>query len=313
MSGARRTGTWAALIACLLAAGCELTEVVTAPAEDVLVVEAVLRAGESRQVVLLHRALDGDVVRGEPAARVTLRPVGGEAVVLAEAPQQRCLERTQVPDADSIRVEATCYSSASGQLPVRPGETYELQVETLDGRRLRGRTQVPGDFRLLSPALDASRTCTLPPGSNLPVVWSRSAGTWSYIATLEVSGLDRALAGQGINAPEWLELTGLAISERDTTILLPAQFGIFERTDFDQSLLRLLQLGFPAGAHAELTVAAADRNFVNSVRGGGFNPSGNVRVSSVFGDGVGVFGSLVVRRAGIQVTTATSTRPCLRN
>jgi hypothetical protein len=40
---------------------------------------------------------------------------------------------------------------------------------------------------------------------------------------------------------------------------------------------------------------------VNAVRGGGFNPSGNVRISSVVGDGVGVFGSIFPRDLQIQV------------
>jgi len=50
-------------------------------------------------------------------------------------------------------------------------------------------------------------------------------------------------------------------------------------------------------------VAAADRNYVNAVRGGGFNPSGPVRVSSVVGDGIGTFGSLVPLRLFVVVGT----------
>ena len=45
---------------------------------------------------------------------------------------------------------------------------------------------------------------------------------------------------------------------------------------------------------------------------GGFNPSGNVRISSVVGDGVGVFGSLVPRRLFMRVGTGPDDLPsCL--
>ena len=43
-------------------------------------------------------------------------------------------------------------------------------------------------------------------------------------------------------------------------------------------------------------IAAADRNYVNWVRRGAFNPSGIVRVPSLHGDGTGVFGSVVRKR-----------------
>jgi hypothetical protein len=61
-----------------------------------------------------------------------------------------------------------------------------------------------------------------------------------------------------------------------------------------------------------LTVAAVDRNYVNGVRGGSFNPSGRVRVSSVTGDGEGVFGSLVPLTLEVEVLRGPSRLPaCL--
>ncbi len=93
----------------------------------------------------------------------------------------------------------------------------------------------------------------------------------------------------------------MAISERDTTLVIPGELGLFERFDGNQDLLVALQDGFPPGVGVEMVVGAADRNLINGVRGGGFNPSGNVRISSVVGDGIGVFGSLVPRRVFIAV------------
>jgi hypothetical protein len=115
-----------------------------------------------------------------------------------------------------------------------------------------------------------------------------------YLVSMEVRGLRAALEGSGIeDVPDPLELLGISISERDTTMLVPANVGLFERVRYDAELMRLLQLGFPPGVVVQLTVLSADRNFVNGVRGGAFNPSGSVRVSSVVGDGAGVFGSVV--------------------
>jgi hypothetical protein len=51
----------------------------------------------------------------------------------------------------------------------------------------------------------------------------------------------------------------------------------------------------PAGTAARVTVSAVDRNYVNWVRGGNFNPSGTVRIPSVEGDGTGFFGTSVTR------------------
>jgi hypothetical protein len=56
-------------------------------------------------------------------------------------------------------------------------------------------------------------------------------------------------------------------------------------------------------------VAAADRNYINGVRGGSFNPSGPVRISSVVGDAVGVFGSLVPLHASIIIGSPVEGRP----
>lgn len=152
----------------------------------------------------------------------------------------------------------------------------------------------------------------MPPNTPLQVVWSRSPGAWSYVADLEIRGLARALAPLGIrDVPDPLNLFGLAISDTDTTLLVPGDFGVFQRGELGNDLLVALQRGLPDGVEATLTLAAADRNYVNAIRGGRFNPSGNVRISTVVGDGVGVFGSIVPRILRIQVRSGTTRSPCL--
>ncbi|HZG44346.1 MAG TPA: hypothetical protein VEY93_15455, partial [Longimicrobium sp.] len=107
-----------------------------------------------------------------------------------------------------------------------------------------------------------------------------------------------------------LELLGVSVSSSDTTALLPNEFGVFDRFELDQNLLRFLQGGLPEGVNLVLTISAADRNYINGVRGGSFNPSGQVRIPSVVGDGVGVFGSLVPLTARIAVGGRADVRAC---
>lgn len=293
---------------------CQLTEVTTPRGQDVLVVESILRAGGGRQIVLLHRSLEGAVVPGETGATVSLSGPGGQTV-LRQAQLSICADRLNGQAIDSLEVQATCYATTvRDPVAVQPGATYELSVATTDGRVVRGRTTVPGSFDLLAPQparLGERRACSLPPRTNLPLVWSAARGAWSYLADLEILGLRSALRGTGIAAPDRLRLTGLAISEADTTLLLPGEFGIFESANVHPDLLKYLQQGFPAGVTLQLTVAAVDRNFVNSVRGGSFNPSGHVRISSVVGDGVGVFGSLVVQELQVVVGSGFSLPRCI--
>ncbi len=291
-----------------LLAGCELAEVTTPEGRDLLVVEGAIRAGNHRQSILLHRTLMGNVVRGEPGARVAIVRPDGTAVVLQEEPVTACTDNLASLAADSTEVRASCYSA---RFTVQPGATYELNITTADDLALRARTTVPGDFDLRVPALPRNSLCRLQPFTNIPLVWSQSQGAWAYFGRIGVSGLREAFAGTGIAAPEYLQLTGLAISQSDTTMLLPRDFGVFDRFDGDLDLLLALQAGFPAGSRVEMSMTAADRNYVNGVRGGAFNPSGNVRISSVVGDGVGMFGSVVIRRLMVDVSTGGTLQPCL--
>lgn len=109
-----------------------------------------------------------------------------------------------------------------------------------------------------------------------------------------------------------LLLLGLSISESDTTIVFPSEFGLFDRFDLDRDLALLLQTGLPFGTQAGVIVSAVDRSYVNWVRGGNFNPSGEVRVPSLQGDGTGVFGSIVRRRFDVDVGLEfPAPRPCI--
>lgn len=321
-TGQRLLSVLLAALPALLAAGCELTEVTAARGEDLLVVNSLLRTGQPEQHVLLHRTLEGRTVRGEPGARVVVRRESGEEVAFRQAAPSACyvLDRRFSRGEDSLRVGASCYVSPAerGEWVV-PGERYELAVVTARGERVRGRTHVPGPYRLTGLAGAEGdgagrRVCTLPPATPLPLVWTRAAGAWAYVVEMEVYGLPAALSRQGTligNVPDPLEMLGVSVSESDTTMVVPTEVGVFDRFSLDQALLRAIRDGFPPGVEVRLTLAAVDRNYVNAVRGGSFNPSGSVRVSSVVGDGVGVFGSLVPQTLRVYVRSGPGWSPCL--
>jgi hypothetical protein len=281
----------AAGVAAGVAAGCELVSVELTNVVDTIVAEVYLRPGEPAHQAFLHRTVPGpDGARTVEAARITVRGPAGLALEFVRQPNDQCigLEDTDVADFGS------CYTAADDGA-VRPGETYDLEILLPGGLRLEGRTTVPAAFEVIRPDAPA---CVLN-GPSLELVWTRSEGAWSYQADAVFSGLAAGLAARGVpDPPDTLRLLGLAVGNADTTMAFPQNFGVFDRFQVDLDILRALQQGLPDGARAEVVIAAGDRNYVNWARGGNFNPSGQIRVSSLTGDGIGVFASLLgtVRR-----------------
>ena len=289
-------------------AGCTIADVTIPPSEDRLVVEAVLRTDARTQSIVLHRAVRGGVAAGEAGAEVVVTRGDGLRVVFRQSATDDCYRvdpRYLLPD-DRVEIRGTCYlSDSTAAAWVLPGRTYELDVRTTRGEAAHGRTTVPGDFSLRG--MDAERMntldafpCWLAPHTSFTLTWTPAEGAWGYLAPLQIVGL-RVVLPDSFRAPDPLELMGVSVSGRDTTLLLPTEFGVFDRFTYDQDLMRLLQGGLPPGVRARLVVAAADRNYINGVRGGSFNPSGVTRISSIVGDAVGVFGSLVPLHALIIV------------
>jgi uncharacterized protein DUF4249 len=318
-----RKTTRPALAAAALAAlaACTIADVTTVPGEETVVVEAVLRADRVVQQILLHRALNGRFSGPVPGAEVTVTDAAGTVYRFVQDDGDGCYHiDPRYQASDSLDFHGTCYRGTTGTPQLRrwvvPGGTYDLHVRLPDGGgEIRGRTTVPGDFRLRVPR-DTVPTggvlaCSLPPDTRLPLQWTRAAGAWSYSSRLRIRGLRRVLEPRGINAPDPLDLRGFALGEEDTTLLLPTEFGVFERFQYDQDVLLAIQEGLPDGTTAEVVLAAGDRNWLNSVRGGSFNPSGQVRISTVVGDGVGVFASLVPRSVLIEVSETSTLRRCM--
>lgn len=317
MAAASRSSAHAFLTAALLmaTAGCELEEVSVVQAEEVVVAEVYANVAEdpadNEVFAFLHKtvatgdATDVDAAEAElVASRITIRRSGGTTMSLQGAAATRCVEE------EPVGLPVACFTADSTDAAgVASGDLLEVEVELFDGSLLEGAARVPGDFELLG----VPSPCTLPPDQRLPLAWTRADGAWAYVNETAISGLPEALEPEGIVVEEDpLYLLGLSISDADTTIVFPSEFGVFNRFDLDNDLAVRLQTGLPEGAVAEVTVTAVDRNYVNWSRGGGFNPSGQVRVPSLRGDGTGVFGATVNRRIVVSVSAEPleSVPPC---
>ena len=284
----------------LVLSGCELQEVAVVEVEDVVVVEAYALIGvDSQDPAVRHRlfafvgrtSTGGDVPEIPPARVEVTRPADGRRFLLEPAQTQSC-----VSDPDRAR-PGVCYDAGADAEALSPGDVLDLQVVLEDGRILTGRTRIPGDFTLEEQA----SPCLLDPDAQLQVRWSASEGASAYVGETRIDGLTNALAGEGIEAPEELFLVGLSLSAADTTLVFPREFGVFDRFDLEQDLSVRLQIGLPAETQAIVGITATDPNYVNWARGGSFNPSGQIRLPSVFGDGTGAFASGVLRRFGVYV------------
>ncbi|MGH7556003.1 MAG: hypothetical protein ACREMQ_23620 [Longimicrobiales bacterium] len=292
----------------MASAGCELQEVSIADPEDIIVGEMVLFAGDARQRLVLHRTFgDGDSA-SVPGARVEVRSQSGATLSLALAPDSSCMNT----DSDDPPI-GSCYLSPPQPSFVQPARRYDLRIDLANGGRLTGTTIVPDTFTVLRPATSAGGSCRLPADTTLEMRWTRSQGAWVYVVETELRGIVSSLRDRGVTLGrgEPLRLVGLSISESDTTIVFPTELGIFERFDEDvANALLAIRDGLPPAVSAETLVAAADRNYVNWVRGGRFNPSGQVRVPSLRGNGTGMFGSISPRRLRITTTPASNLAPC---
>lgn len=293
---------------------CSLTDVTTTAAEDVVVVEALLqqRAGvgfspvPARLSVFLHRTVQGEGGLSEPVddAEVLVARPDGTVVELRPAERGDCVVSSPINGTGS------CYlAPADDTRSIEPGERLELTVETARGEVMEAVSIVPGDFDLAT--VQDGGTCRVEPNDPLEVVWSPSEGSWTYFNEIRIVGLPEALPDLGdIEIPDPLFLVGLSISAADTTIVVPNEFGILDRFDLDQPLSVALQQGLPEGTEAIVSIGAVDRNYVNWVRGGNFNPSGQVRIPSVRGQGTGFFGSGLVR--GFEIRTEGDIELCRR-
>ncbi|TVP47450.1 MAG: hypothetical protein EA350_04900 [Gemmatimonadales bacterium] len=293
-----------------LASGCEIAQITVEQPESRIVAEVYLRVhdGESDAVALLHQT-PGENGVSLLDAEVRVRDLdGGQEGRFSPVPLPVCIEGL-VP----LELDAQCLAlDAAAVFELRPGGRYLVTIELEGGKRLEGTVTLPGDFELVVPAQGVPR-CRLRPNELLRIRWTPSAGARAYVPEAAVFGLDAAFEPEGIVVPtNPLTLQGLSISEADTDIVFPSQFGIFNRFSADGDVLVALQRGLPAASVVQgvIVVSAQGRNAVNWNRGGNFNPSGTVRIPSLFGDGTGVVGGIVNRSFSFTSGEQPGVPPC---
>jgi hypothetical protein len=299
-----------ALLAGVFPAGCEIAQITVEQPEARVVAEIYLRVTNDlpEGVALLHQT-PGEGRVDLAQARIRVSDGQGLAVFFSPAPIFECAEGALPAEFDAV-----CLLLDAGAAEVvRPGGRYLVEVTLPGNRRIHGSVTLPGDFRIQQPVPGATR-CRMVPNELLPIRWTVAEGARAYVPEAEIFGLKAALEAEGIGVPsDPVVLLGLSISESDTGIVFPSQFGIFNRFSSDREVLVALQRGLPAlgEVEGEVVVSAQGRNSVNWNRGGNFNPSGTIRVPSLFGDGTGVVGGVVNRSFGFTTRDVAGIPPCL--
>ena len=154
--------------------------------------------------------------------------------------------------------------------------------------------------------------CRLEPDTNYRFVWTEAEGTWSYLSDSWIMGLPEALAGEDVAVPDSLYLTGFGIGQEDTDVLFPGEYRLYDvADDANVDLLRIFDDGLPGGTWGRVAFAATDRNWVNWVRSGNLNPSGMIRIPSVFGDGTGFPGTATKRELHVRADPGGNSMPPL--
>ena len=296
-----------------LLSSCDLAVVTLAEPDDYLVAEIYLEVpggdATARASAFVHRTLGAGGPGLLPETSVTLT-AGGRSVRLPETSgAASCLDSIALDG-----VSGRCFRES--RLPrafATLGTVIEARVEARGFGTLTGATSLPGDFVLVAPEA-GTESCLLGKDETLEIRWTRSEGARAYIGETLISGLPEVLASRGSEATvdeDPLRLLGLSVSAADTTMAFPGGFGVFDRFGLERDVAVMLQEGLPESTSAEVSIAAVDRNYVNWVRGGSFNPSGAVRVPSLRGErGSGVFASYVRKEFRVLTAAAEGIEAC---
>ena len=285
---------WPKLSALLLTGGCELAEVEIERAPDLVVAGVTmvlsvdpLNPSQAQMSALAlvtrnHRRTSYE----EPGATVRIVGESGRSLQLREVPDplSTCVTRLSIGDRPPA---GSCYVAKAPAAFFLPGEQLTLLITLADGGLLRGDSRLPGIFIPSGLALKDGR-CRLNPDTSYRFDWARSEGSWAYVAESRVVGL-----GELWTSDEPLYLPVTVPSTDATELVFPRDF-VFELVDLQRwELHRVLRVGLPEGATAEVAVGAVDRNWAIWDRNGRIDLAGEPRIPSVFGDGTGMFGTAV--------------------
>ena len=285
---------WPTLSALLLAGGCELAEVEIERAPDlvvagvtiVLTVDPLNPSQAQMSALALVTRNRRENSYEEPGATVRIVGESGRSLTLREAPDPLSTCVTRLSDGNRPPA-GSCYVASAPATFFLPGEQLTLLVRLADGSLLRGDSRIPGVFTPSGLSLKDGR-CRLNPDTSYRFEWARAAGSWAYVAESKLAGLGELWPN---DEPLYLPVT--VPSTDATELVFPRDF-LFELVDLQRwELHRVLRVGLPEGATAEVAVGAVDRNWATWIRNGRIDLTGEARIPSVFGDGTGWFGTAV--------------------
>lgn len=155
---------WASIVALLGAAACGFREVQGPPGEEQVVVQGVLSAQASEQVLWIERT----TAAGDPIT-FDLRPLASPPARVEVRDSAGAVFSYQQDTANAARFVASF-------TPVH-GRRYELLVEA-GGQVVRGGTTVPVPLTIVDPAAD---TVVAPGDSGLRVSWASGSSPWVFV------------------------------------------------------------------------------------------------------------------------------------
>lgn len=265
-------------IACAsVLAACELTDVVVAPGQPVIVVQGVVRTDLDVQSVFVERSLTGAQFDDDETIPITDATVTIARINRGAGPCGDPVILRHVPNVPGR------YSSDAGCLDVDPGDSLLLLVRTSDGGFVTGTMRAPGielaDVRVNGDPIDA--------GAPLAPIERRRDTITVALDTLfgralnvEVLGY-RGLAGIGEEVQFYSDSMFMRI---------PTDFRDFTEGDIGDQGAPV----FRAGRIVQVTVGLTDQNYFDFVRSGNDPFTGRGFINHLEG-GIGVFGGLDAR------------------
>jgi len=230
-----------------------------------------------------------------PGAAVRVTGASGRSLSLVEEgdPMGACtvLPEDLYGEDGPLGIIGSCHTATVASAMFAPGEVLTLAVTTPDGSVLEGTSRMPDAFVPHGLSVEDGR-CRVEPGTGYRFAWTPVDGAWAHVGEAEITGLSPGLWSS--SDPLYLPVTVLGRGRDVTDMVFPGDFLLELLSDVDNvELHRTLDAGLPAGARAEVTMAALDRNWANWIREGRLNINGETVVPSVFGDGTGMFGTAV--------------------
>ena len=287
---------------------CEFGEVAIPEGEPMLVVLAVMRPDVERQWILVEQTLTGTSATEDSLPSVIPGdapplPVTNASVTVANLsmPDDPCgvVVFTETPVGAGREQSLGLYWGPSDCPTMRPGDTLELSVETVDGLEVTGRTEVVGADRTV---LRVTGDSVVVPGPVLTL--NRDVDTLEAEVT---AAYGRSVQVEIATPDSTNTLDPKFLMFLDSTaITIPGNLvnfldEIFDDDD-DTTSSSSPESIFTAGRHHTVTVGLMDDHFFDYMRTANMQLSGRGFVNHLEG-GMGVFGCVLAAANDVKVVS----------